>query len=171
MKKSARYDSLIQWYWMRAGQKYAFDEVVDWRLVKSQIRQESGFIPDAVSAAGARGLMQIMPETWGSGFEIQAFNPEKSIERGIDHLGRMWSIFKAESGLERWKFALGSYNCGQGWVIKSQVLLKARGLRTDLWDNIVRVLPTLTGADNAAQTTKYVATIMKEFEEGREELC
>ena len=36
----------------------------DWRLMAAQCYQESGFDPEAVSWAGARGLMQIMPETY-----------------------------------------------------------------------------------------------------------
>lgn len=166
MKKTDRYDSLIQWYWQGAGQKYAFD-AVDWTLAKCQIHAESSFNPNAISTAGARGLMQIMPDTWGPGFEQDAYNPERNIERGIDYLGSMWRIFRAEVGMERWKFALGAYNCGPGWVIKAQVLLKSRGRDTTKWDNIASVLPLLTGEANARQTIDYVAKIIRKYEEGR----
>lgn len=168
MLKTARYDSLCQWYWEAANQKFLFDTSADWRLLKYQIAQESSFDPEAVSHAGARGLLQIMPGTWGEGFEMDAFNPEKNIARGVDHLGQMWQIFKAEKALERWRFALGAYNAGPGWIIKSQAICKARGRPTDRWDEIVLVIPGLTGENNARETAGYVATIVRNFKEGRD---
>lgn len=163
MTAEDRYDSLIAYYFDRTAHRYGFDEGVDWHLVKAQVRQESAFNPEAVSPVGARGLLQIMPGTWGEGFERDAFNAEKNLDRGIGHLGWLWSIFKAEEGLERWKFSLGAYNCGQGHVITAQRRLTERRRPTDQWIEIAQVLPDLTGSANAAQTTTYVRKIMADY--------
>jgi hypothetical protein len=57
IKDSTSYDALINEF----CQKYE----VDFALIKAIIRAESGFNPIAVSRKGARGLMQLMPETAG----------------------------------------------------------------------------------------------------------
>ena len=160
MRDQDRYDSLIQWAWENAAHAYQFDQSVDWRLVKCQIRAESGFRPDVVSSQGARGLLQIISGTWGDGFEADAFNPEKNIKKGVDYLGRLWAMFKEEQGMDRWRFSIGGYNCGPGWIIKSQALLKVRGRPTDTWEGIADVLPQLTGV-NAQQTIEYVNKIFR----------
>lgn len=49
------FDNLIQ--------KYAKTYDFDWRLVVAQMSQESSFNPKAKSWVGARGLMQVMPDT------------------------------------------------------------------------------------------------------------
>jgi membrane-bound lytic murein transglycosylase F len=49
------YDDLIR--------KYSEEIGWDWRLLASMIYQESRFLPDAQSWAGADGLMQLMPNT------------------------------------------------------------------------------------------------------------
>src|SRR3972149_1350767 len=54
-KDSNQYDSLISEF----SKKYQ----VDFALIKAVIRAESGFNPHAVSRKGAKGLMQLMPQT------------------------------------------------------------------------------------------------------------
>src|SRR5689334_7320638 len=64
-------------------QKYTkryFGPSFDWRWFKAQAITESHLLPDARSAAGARGLMQILPSTFA---EIQQANPHF-----IDKIGR-----------------------------------------------------------------------------------
>ena len=56
MNAADRYDSLFRYY----GEQ----RQVDWRLLKAQVRQESGFDPDSRSKVGARGLAQFMARTW-----------------------------------------------------------------------------------------------------------
>ena len=160
---TARYDSLIRYYFERAAERYHFDEGVSYRLIVAQVRQESGFDPDAVSPVGARGLLQIMPTTWGPGFEADAFNPEKNLAKGIAHLGYLWDMFKAEQGHERWRFALGAYNAGQGNVISAQKMLTKAGRQTDQWAEIAQMLPAITGPANAQQTTHYVRVVYAEY--------
>jgi hypothetical protein len=49
---------------IRIINKYALQYNVDPNLIFAIIKTESNFVPTAVSHAGARGLMQIMPEVW-----------------------------------------------------------------------------------------------------------
>lgn len=166
MRSEDRYDSLIQWYWGLAEKQFGKTADVDWRLVKAQVQIESDFNPYAKNPrTGALGLLQIMAKT---DLELDnrrnADNPEECIKEGISYLWRMWSIFKKEGGVERWRFALASYNAGAGHIIKAQALADTRGLDPSRWANIARVLPEITGAGNAAETTAYVAKIMRSYE-------
>lgn len=156
-----RYDTLIQFYWEQAVDRYTID-YGDWKLLKALIKQESGFNPTAVSPVGAQGLGQLMPGTFGAidvDRGIHPFNPEVNLQRTADHLGQQWSEFKLENGMERWKFALGSYNAGLGNILKAQLLAKSKKMLTDQWLSIMQLLPAITGPDNAAQTIDYVRKI------------
>lgn len=80
-------------------------------LVKAVARAESGFKADAVSSAGARGMMQLMPAT-GAGLGVRdPFNPEQSIEGGARYLKNALKIFHGDVRL-----AVASYNAGVGAV-------------------------------------------------------
>ena len=122
-----RWDLLIR--------KYASQYQIPWFIVKAVMWQESRFKPTAKSHCGACGLMQLMPVVYEDA-GIDPFNPEDNIRVGCSHLKGMWNIFKAESGLERWKFALGSYNAGAGYIISAQALAKNKSARTDKWYHI-----------------------------------
>jgi soluble lytic murein transglycosylase len=88
------------------------------------IRQESNFMPDAVSYAGARGLMQIMPET-GAGIAgqigISDYNvdmltdPDINIKMGTFYLRQQLDNFGQNK-----IYCAGAYNGGpgrmSGWV-------------------------------------------------------
>lgn len=87
-------------------------------VLAGQLKQESGFNPKAVSAAGARGIAQFMPGTWASyGKGADPFDPLA----GIDAQGRyMAELFKQAktSGLagDPVDLALAGYNAGWGGV-------------------------------------------------------
>jgi membrane-bound lytic murein transglycosylase MltF len=155
-----RFDSLFQHYWTVAEAKYSLTDA-DWRLSKCQCRQESGFNPEAISRVGAKGLMQFTDETWGND-NRSPFNPEASIDRGVDYLASLWAEFKAEEGLERWRFALAAYNCGLGNVLKAQDLAQKAKQPTDCWNSVMLYLRAVTGGD-AAETTDYVRRIMSAY--------
>ena len=95
---------------------------VDRSLVYAIARQESAFDPRAVSSAGARGLMQLMPATArataakaGLGFEPDRLttDPAYNARLGAAHLGDLVADWKGSMIL-----AIASYNAGPGNVRK-----------------------------------------------------
>lgn len=80
-------------------------------LVNSVIRAESGFNTRAVSRKGARGLMQLMPETATTLGVNDGFDPQQNVDGGTRYLREL---------LERYNFdlikALAAYNAGPARV-------------------------------------------------------
>jgi soluble lytic murein transglycosylase-like protein len=102
-KDSNYYDSLISEY----SRKYR----VDFALIKAMIRAESGFNPRAISRRGAKGLMQLMPETANRMNVSNVFNPTENIEGGVRYLKYLLSLFNNDLRL-----SLAAYNAGENIV-------------------------------------------------------
>ncbi|TYR77786.1 lytic transglycosylase domain-containing protein [Rossellomorea vietnamensis] len=102
-------DSSVQQIISRAAQKYNLPV----KLISSVISQESGFNPDAVSHAGASGLMQLMPATARGLGVTDIFDPEQNVFAGTKYLRQMMD--KYNGSLE---MALAAYNAGPGNVDK-----------------------------------------------------
>ena len=135
----------------------------DWRWIKAQIQAESAFRPRAVSKAGARGLMQLMPGTSADiarelGIPNKPFDPQLNIFMGAYYLRKMWNIFRRERGLERLRFAFGAYNAGPGNIVRAQMRADERGYATDQWASTGKTLAAVTGR-HARETIGYVARI------------
>lgn len=103
--------------------KYSFLYNVPEYVIYSVIKVESDFESDAISSAGAMGLMQMMPSTfeWLTADEhlreyLQVndiYDPDVSIRYGTYYLSYLYNKFDCN-----WNTALAAYNAGEGNVAK-----------------------------------------------------
>jgi len=84
---------------------------VDFALIKAMIRAESGFNPNAISKKGAKGLMQLMPQTAARMNVSNVFNPKENIEGGVRYFKYLLSLFNNDLRL-----SLAAYNAGENIV-------------------------------------------------------
>ncbi len=91
-----------------AGNKYGVSPA----LLSAVAKQESGFNPQAVSPAGARGLMQLMPATARGLGVANSFDPTQSVDGAAKMLRGLLDSFG------RTDLALAAYNAGPGAVRK-----------------------------------------------------
>jgi soluble lytic murein transglycosylase-like protein len=108
-KDSNNYDVLIS----ELSKKYEVDSA----LIKAMIRAESGFNPLAVSRKGAKGLMQLMPETASRMKVSNVFSPKENIEGGVRYFKYLLSLFNNDLRL-----SLAAYNAGENLVAELRTI-------------------------------------------------
>ena len=187
--RSQRTASVVSsiFYYPETGRISYFDEVLkkasskigwDWRLLASMVYQESNFNHDAVSHAGAFGIMQFMPGTAISYGISEESSPEEHILAGVKYIQwineRMEPLVPDES--ERIKFILASYNIGLGHVLDAIRLTKKYGKNPELWeDNVEYYLlkksepkyyndeVVKSGSCKGTETYRYVRNILYRY--------
>ena len=104
------YDNIIK----EASEKYSVPEY----LIKAVIKQESNYMPNAISSKGAIGLMQIMPSTGallGVDDKELLKDPYINIMTGTKYLSQMLNRYDGRLDL-----SLSAYNAGPNLVDKLQ---------------------------------------------------
>lgn len=95
-------------------------------LVKSIVKAESAFNPDAVSAKGALGLMQVMPDT-AQEMGLDASKPVQNLEAGTRYL--KWLLARYAKTRNALPKAIAAYNAGPGAVDKFRGIPRYRETR------------------------------------------
>jgi soluble lytic murein transglycosylase-like protein len=80
---------------------------IDADFIASVIRAESGNNPRAVSPKGARGLMQLMPQTASTLGVTDVFDPTENVDGGVRYLGELLVQYNGDAAK-----ALAAYNAG-----------------------------------------------------------
>lgn len=138
------------------AKKYAHQYGFDWRMVVSQMFQESRFDPAAKSWVGALGLLQVMPRT---GKELGLENlrdPETGLHAGVKYLDWLMRRFEAQLPIaERTWFALAAYNAGIGHVRDARRLARELGLDPNRWFGNVEKAMLLLSRRSYAKKAKH----------------
>lgn len=114
----------------------------DWRLLASQMYQESKFSPEEKSWAGAVGLFQVIPETGEMYGYKNMYDINENINAATAHiryLEKHWQEVIPDS-VARKKFILASYNVGLGHVLDARALARKYGENDADWDVIAKYL-------------------------------
>lgn len=138
----SRYDALFMSY----SQPIRWD----WRLMAAQCYQESTFDPQAISWAGAQGLMQIMPATADHlGLpRTRLFDPEANIAAAakyLDELDRKMS--DVSDRYERMNFVLACYNGGYHHIRDAMALTRKYGGNVQRWNEVARYVLLLGSSE------------------------
>ena len=131
------YDDIIK--------RYAKDLGWDWRMLAAVIYQESKFSINSTSHRGAKGLMQVMPQTAEYYKISDLLDPEQNIKAGTSHLKRLQKLY-SKSGmesLEKVKFTLAAYNAGEGRIADCRRFAESQQTDMNSWESIVRLIPLM----------------------------
>jgi soluble lytic murein transglycosylase-like protein len=158
-RATERFDPIFSKYTKRY-----FGVGMDWRWFKAQGMAESDLTPTARSRVGARGIMQLMPSTYGQiKTALPQFgaidHPEWNIAAGILHDRDLWTLYKRDvSEQERWDFMFAGYNAGEGTIMRARKAASAAKLDDRNWTSIESVAPTV-GRWRYPETLEYVRKI------------
>ena len=170
----SRYDALFQRY----GQSIHWD----WRLMAAQCYQESTFDPNALSWAGAQGLMQIMPATARHlGLQPSQMNdPEQNIAAATRYLAELEQTFSdIRDRRSRQDFVLAAYNGGAHHIRDAMALAHRDGRNPQSWGEVSRYVLRLSepqyyrdtlvkhGYMRGSETVDYVRLIRQRYQQYR----
>lgn len=154
----------------------------DWRLLAAQCYQESCFDPKAYSWAGAKGLMQIMPETAKHLrlAESDVYEPEPNIYAAVRYINELNTRFMdIRNPEERKFFILASYNGGFFHIRDAMALAKKNGKNPHKWIHVAEYVLKLStpeyyndpvvkyGYMRGSETANYVSAIYSRWQKYR----
>lgn len=168
----SRYDGLFR--------RYSQPIKWDWRLMAAQCYQESTFDPKALSWAGARGLMQLMPQTADHlGLPRSQMNdPEQNIAAAARYLEELEQTFAdIPSRHERQNFVLAAYNGGSHHIRDAMELTRLHGGNAQRWADVAVYVLKLSepafyqhpsvryGYMRGSETVDYVRSIRQRYQQ------
>lgn len=154
----------------------------DWKMLAAVAYVESKFDTSAVSAVGAQGLMQIMPQTARAmGIpEGMEHNPEESVRAAAEYFAYLSHLFRRVPDSERVNFVLASYNAGFGHVQDAMRLAEKYGKNRYVWNDNVESFLRLkndsvyftdsvcrNGRFSGIETTLFVRRVQHKYGEYR----
>jgi membrane-bound lytic murein transglycosylase F len=159
--------------WDELIRETANDVGLDWRLVTALIYQESRFDPEAVSSAGATGLMQVLPRVAGKDTE-RLKDPVVNIRAGAELLRDLYNGYAYMDSLDRWEFTLATYHAGYGHMTDARRIAMDYGMDPNRWRGSVQdMMPRLMkqryfsrtrhGFYRGTETVAYVQSILNRF--------
>jgi membrane-bound lytic murein transglycosylase MltF len=153
--------------------RYGFD----WLLMLAQGYKESNLDQSARSAAGAVGIMQLLPAT-GAAMDVGDIRqPEANVHAGIKYMRQMIDRSFADADLEgedQALFALASYNAGPARVAGLRREAAEKGLDPNRWfDHVEKIAARRIGRETVVYVRDvykyYVAySLSRESQEARE---
>ncbi len=143
------------------GERYNFD----WLLLAAQAYQESGLDQSKRSAAGAVGVMQVLPSTAAS---HQVGIPdiedmENNIHAGVKYLHVLIEHYFNDPGIDplnRGLFAFAGYNAGPNRIQRLRRVAEQRGLDPNRWFENVEVI---VAEQVGSEPVRYVSNIYKYY--------
>jgi len=151
------FDDIIKDYGAKTG--------LDWLLLASIIYQESQYHIGAEHKQ-AKGLMQVTPVTAARYGVDDLFDPSENIKAGTYYFQYLVNKYQQEGldSLNVIKFALASYNAGDGRIEQCRDHALSEGMDPNNWDEVVSTFIT-NDSFIGATTTEYVNSIMELYEE------
>lgn len=145
--------------------EYANRYQLDWLLLMAQAYQESRFDNNAVSSAGAVGIMQVKPSTAaGKPINIRDVRKlENNIHAGAKYDRHLIDQYFPDTSMDKLNqqlFALAAYNAGPGRIAQLRKMAKARRLDANIWFNQVEMV---AAKEIGRETVQYVSNIYKYY--------
>lgn len=145
--------------------KYGSQYGVDYLMVAAQGYQESRLDQNARSAAGAIGIMQLLPSTAADANVgiPDITTAESNIHAGIKYLDFIRNRYFSDPEVDRFNqtmFAFAAYNAGPARIRKLRNMAAERGYDPNVWFDNVEVM---AAKDIGRETVQYVANILKYY--------
>ena len=153
-----KFDNMVKLF-QQYGERYQFDYL----LILAQAYQESGLDQNRKSAAGAVGVMQVLPTTGAEMKvgDIQRLEP--NVHAGVKYLRKIIEKHFSDPAigdLDRTLFAFAAYNAGPRRIQSLRRKAAVRGLDANVWfGNVEAIASQAIGTE----TVHYVSNISKYY--------